>query len=102
MRSPSPAGSIANVMKRVRVVVAGRVQGVFFRKGCAEEARRRGLAGFVRNTVDGSVEAAFEGPDDEVEAMVAWCRHGTTWAEVESVDVAEEQPKGDSGFSVER
>ena len=87
--------------KRVRVVVSGQVQGVFFRKGCADQARRRGLAGFVRNTPDGTVEAAFEGPEEDVEAMVDWCRSGTDWAEVESVEVHEEQPKGDTGFSIE-
>jgi len=89
-------------MKRVRVVVSGEVQGVFFRKGCAEEARKRGLAGFVRNTPEGDVEAAFEGPDEDVDSMVAWCRHGTQWADVDSVQVEEEQPKGDTGFSIER
>ena len=89
-------------VKRVRVIVTGDVQGVFFRKGCAEEARRRGMAGFVQNSPEGTVEAAFEGPEDQVDEMVAWCRHGTPWAEVESVEVTEEQPKGDTGFSIER
>jgi acylphosphatase len=89
-------------VRRVRVVVSGDVQGVFFRKGCAQEARRRGVAGFVRNLPDGDVEAAFEGEDDAVDAMIAWCHGGTDWAEVERVEVTEEQPKGDTGFAVER
>jgi acylphosphatase len=83
------------------VVITGEVQGVFFRKGCAEAARRRGVAGFVRNLPDGTVEAAFEGDPDDVQAMIAWSHGGTDWAEVESVEVTDEQPKGDTGFSVE-
>jgi acylphosphatase len=88
-------------MKRVRVTVSGEVQGVFFRKGCAEEARKLGVSGFVRNNPDGVVEAAFEGPDADVDAMVHWCRRGTDWADVENVHVEEEQPKGDTGFTIE-
>jgi len=89
-------------VKRVRVVVTGQVQGVFFRKGCADEARARGVAGFVQNTPDGTVEAAFEGEEADVDAMVAWCRRGTDYADIESVEVTEEQPKGDTGFDIER
>jgi len=89
-------------VKRVRVVVTGQVQVVFFRKGCADEARARGVAGFVQNTPDGTVEAAFEGEEADVDAMVAWCRRGTDYADIESVEVTEEQPKGDTGFDIER
>jgi acylphosphatase len=88
-------------VRRARVVVTGQVQGVFFRKGCAEAARRRGVAGFVRNQPDGTVEAAFEGEPEAVEHMIAWCRSGTDWAEVESVEVTDEQPKGATRFTVE-
>ena len=88
-------------VQRVRVVVSGQVQGVFFRKGCAQAARKRGLAGFVRNLPDGTVEAAFEGPDADVQAMVTWCDRGTDWADVEHVEVTVEQPKGDTGFTIE-
>lgn len=86
-------------MIRRRVVVTGRVQGVFFRASCAEEARRRGVAGWVANEPDGSVEAVLEGPADAVEAMVAWTRHGPAQAVVESVDVTAEEPTGLDGFS---
>ena len=89
-------------MKRVHALVAGQVQGVFFRAGCAEEARRRGLGGYVRNLPDGRVEAAFEGDDRDVDAMVEWCRSGTDWAQVESVEVSEESPKGEGTFEVDR
>lgn len=82
------------------MVVRGRVQGVFFRARCAEEARRRGMTGWVRNRADGAVEAVFEGADEQVEAMVAWCRSGPPRARVERVDVRAEEPEGGSGFGI--
>jgi acylphosphatase len=87
-------------VKRVRVVVSGRVQGVFYRATCARLAREAGLVGFVRNVADGSVEAAFEGPDDAVDRLVAWCRAGPDLARVERVETVAEEPAGDVGFRV--
>ena len=87
-------------MKRVRVVVSGRVQGVFFRVECERRARELGVAGFVRNLADGRVEATFEGPDDAVEGALAWCREGPPWAKVESVEATEEPPVGEREFRV--
>lgn len=87
-------------MKRVRVTVSGRVQGVFFRATCAARARRRGLGGSVRNRPDGRVEAVFEGPDGAVDAMVDWCRRGPDLAEVTSVEVVPEEPRGEAEFRV--
>jgi Acylphosphatases len=84
-------------MSRVHVVVTGRVQGVFFRVRCAEEARTRGVAGWVRNASDGGVEAEFEGPADAVDAMVAWCRLGPPQARVDRVDVSTVPPTAGSG-----
>jgi len=84
----------------VRVVVTGRVQGVFFRGTCAAEARRLGVAGWVRNLPDGCVEAVFEGPHAAVERMVLWCRHGPDLAHVDDVEVIAEEPVGDAGFRV--
>ena len=81
-------------MKRVRVVVSGRVQGVFFRATCARRARALGLGGSVRNMPDGSVEAVFEGPAEDVEAMVAWCRTGPELARIDEVEILEEPPTG--------
>lgn len=75
---------------RRRVVVHGRVQGVFFRDSCRAEAARLGVRGWVRNLRDGGVEAVFEGPAGAVEAAVAWCRHGPPRAVVDSVDVVDE------------
>lgn len=85
---------------RRRVVVRGDVQGVFFRDSCQTEAERRGVAGWVRNCRDGTVEAAFEGSPDAVEALVAWCRQGSSRAQVERVDVCEEPVEELTGFEV--
>ncbi len=87
-------------MKRVRVVVSGRVQGVFFRATCERLARREGLAGSVRNRPDGSVEAVFEGPDEAVDRLVAWCRRGPDHAHVDGVRTASERPAGETDFRV--
>jgi acylphosphatase len=76
------------------------VQGVFFRASCAERARALGLAGWVRNSADGSVEAAFEGPSSAVEAAVTWCRQGPPSAAVERVEVDPEEPTGETQFRV--
>lgn len=85
---------------RRRVVVHGQVQGVFFRDATSDEAERRGVAGWVRNTEDGAVEAVFEGSADAVGAMVQFCERGTSQARVERVETSDEQPEGLSGFSV--
>jgi acylphosphatase len=87
-------------VKRVRVVVGGRVQGVFFRSTCATLARRRGLAGFVRNLPDGRVEAVFEGIDDDVDALVAWCGVGPDHGRVDRVEVTAEEVRGERDFQV--
>ncbi len=87
-------------MKRVRVRVAGRVQGVFYRATCARLAREADLGGFVRNLSDGRVEAAFEGPDAAVDRLVAWCRNGPELARVDEVEVVPEAPAGDRSFRV--
>ena len=87
-------------MKRVRVTVSGMVQGVFFRDSCRREARRRGVAGWVRNTSAGDVEAEFEGTDPEVDAMVAWCRQGPPTAAVEQVTTVAVEPTGATHFEV--
>jgi acylphosphatase len=86
--------------RRARVVVTGRVQGVFFRASCARRASDLGLAGWVRNRSDGAVEATFEGDTLAVEALVAWCRQGPPGAAVVDVDVLDEAPTGELGFRV--
>jgi acylphosphatase len=85
---------------RRRVTVRGDVQGVFFRDSTRERANAAGLAGWVRNCRDGSVEAVFEGSAAAVEELVEFCRAGPARARVEDVEVREEPPEGLRGFSV--
>ena len=85
---------------RRRVVAHGRVQGVFFRDSTREEAERRGVTGWVRNTPKGTVEAVFEGEPDMVDAMIWFVRDGPGSADVSSVEVEDEQPEGLRLFKV--
>ncbi len=85
---------------RRRVMVNGRVQGVFFRDSCREEAQAAGVAGWAANLDDGRVEVVVEGEPDAVERVVAWCRHGPDGAQITGVDVAEEEPEGLGSFDV--
>jgi acylphosphatase len=83
-----------------RVVVHGRVQGVFFRESTRRRAYRAGVAGWVRNNDDGSVEALFEGDPDDVELMVRFAGIGPSGAYVDRVDVEEVEPEDLRGFEV--
>ncbi len=80
--------------------MTGRVQGVFFRDSCRTEAVARGCAGWVRNRPDGAVEAVLEGEPAAVDAVVAWMRAGPRHASVDAVEVQDEQPTGEHGFSI--
>jgi acylphosphatase len=85
---------------RRRVVVRGHVQGVFFRDSVRRLAERYGVAGWVGNRRDGAVEAVFEGDADAVERLVRFCREGPRGARVDGVEVTDEEPEGERGFSV--
>ncbi len=88
-------------VKRARCFISGRVQGVNFRYYTRQQAERLGLRGWVRNLFDGRVEAVFEGEEEAVKRMIAWCRHGPPAARVDEVDVHWEEPKGDfKGFKI--
>jgi acylphosphatase len=87
-------------MIRRRIVVKGDVQGVFFRDSTRERAQSRGVAGWVANRADGSVEAVFEGDEDAVESMVRFAQEGPRRADVEDVEVTGEEPEGLDGFKV--
>ena len=86
-------------MIRRRVIVGGQVQGVFFRASCADAANALGVSGWVSNEPDGTVAAVFEGDEGAVEGMIAWCHEGPPRATVTRVDVREEEPAGETGFS---
>ena len=87
-------------MVRYRVLISGLVQGVSFRDACRRTAECQGVSGWVRNLPDGSVEAVFEGPDDAVDALVEWSRHGPRLAVVKDVRVQAEPPEGSTGFQI--
>lgn len=95
---PSSTKAVVNVRKRV--VISGRVQGVFFRDHCYRLASAEGVAGRVRNLASGEVEACFEGEPHAVGRMVDWCRHGPPQAVVTEVRVVDEQPKGERRFVI--
>ncbi len=85
---------------RRRLIVRGRVQGVFFRGATLRRAEQLGLAGFVRNLPDGAVEAVVEGPPDRVEELIDFCRAGPPAASVLEVEERAEPPEGLAGFAV--
>lgn len=87
---------------RAHVHITGRVQGVFFRANTRDQARKRGVDGWVRNLDDGRVEAVFEGPQSAVDAMIEWCHEGSPAAEVTDVAVTMEEPEGLEGFEIRR
>jgi acylphosphatase len=93
------ARNVAGVI-RIRVLISGRVQGVFFRGTCQGVARQHGVSGWVRNLPDGTVEAVFEGPAEGVRRLVEWSGTGPRDAVVEDIRVDEEPPEGISGFEV--
>ena len=87
--------------KRYRLLISGRVQGVFFRANTCKTAAALGLNGWVRNLPDGRVETVFEGEAQNAEAMLAWCRTGTPPARVDHVEVTEEDAAGGfTGFKI--
>jgi acylphosphatase len=85
---------------RRRVVVHGTVQGVFFRDSTRRVARRHGVAGWVRNRDDGTVEAVFEGAPEAVGALVEFAAEGPPDARVARIDTHDEDPEGLTGFTI--
>ena len=86
---------------RCHVVIHGRVQGVFFRMNTANAAARTGVAGWVRNRPEGTVEAVFEGERRKIEEIIQWCRVGDPPARVEEIDLSWETPTGEfAGFDI--
>jgi acylphosphatase len=86
---------------RVRLIISGRVQGVFFRASTLEEALGLGLSGWVRNLPDGGVEVLAEGEGSNIQKLIDWCHHGPPYAQVALVEVSEESYSGEfNGFHV--
>ena len=89
-------------VRRAHLLISGRVQGVWYRQSTKQAADRiGGLCGWVRNLPDGRVEAVAEGPEEKIEALIAWCREGPRLASVRDIDVTWHEPEGGaSGFDV--
>jgi acylphosphatase len=85
---------------RRRLVVYGRVQGVFFRDSLRERARAHGVSGWARNRPDGTVEVVLEGPSESLDRVVRFAETGPPRARVERVEVVDEAPEGLAGFEV--
>jgi len=73
-------------IERLHILVSGDVQGVFFRAGAQSEARKLGLAGWVRNSQDGAVEVMAEGERPALEKLLEWCSHGPAGASVSKIE----------------
>jgi acylphosphatase len=85
-------------MKRVRLRIHGRVQGVWYRGWSVERARELGLDGWVRNRADGTVEMSLSGPQAAIDAMLDNCRHGPRAAQVSRIDAVDESEAVEPGF----
>lgn len=84
-------------MKRVRLLISGLVQGVFFRHGTKEKAQSLNLTGWVRNTEEGGVEVVAEGAKENLEELIKWCREGPPGAQVKKVEVEWQEATGEFG-----
>jgi len=88
-------------MIRARIVISGRVQGVYFRASARDVAREQRLSGWIRNCLNSDVESVVEGEEDAVEAFIAWCHEGPAGAHVTVVQAAREPYTGEfQGFRV--
>ena len=80
---------------RVRLIVEGRVQGVWFRDSTRRKALELGIHGWVKNRIDRSVEVLAEGPEEGVLKLIEYCHHGPPYADVRSVKETREEYKGE-------
>ena len=89
------------MVKRARIIVRGQVQGVFFRQRTKDEAKSLNLVGWVKNTEDGDVMIMVQGPEECIEALIAWARVGPTQAKVKKVEIEWLEPSNDlSDFEI--
>jgi len=88
--------------KHINVSIDGKVQGVWFRTSTRKQALELGLNGFVRNEMDGSVYAEFEGPEESLNTMLIWCYEGPPHARVDRVVVKDGEVVNYSGFHIQR
>lgn len=88
--------------KHVKLSIRGKVQGVWYRGSAQRKARELGLHGYVRNQPDGSVYAEAEGPEEQIDEWVRWCRVGPELARVEQLEVVEGECQGYDSFVISR
>jgi acylphosphatase len=93
-------GTMGSDAIRRRIVVHGRVQGVFFRDCTRTQAKERALTGWASNQPDGTVEVIVEGPREAVEQLTDFCRRGPRRAQVERIEVSDGAPEGLAGFHI--
>lgn len=87
-------------MKRLKIKISGRVQGVAFRHYAQTRASQTGIKGYVKNMPDGSVEIEAEGEEKALDEFVSWCRLGPDAARVEDINIQEIPVKGDKSFNI--
>lgn len=86
--------------KRVRLIISGQVQGVFFRASTQQKAHELGLTGWVRNDQGGTVTAEAEGDTDKLDTFIQWCHDGPSHANVDDIKVEWIDPKGETTFEI--
>ena len=74
-------------MFQARLIISGKVQGVFYRASCQEVAQRLGLTGWVKNLPDGNVEVLAQGEKEKIEKLIEWCKKGSDGARVDDVEI---------------
>lgn len=89
------------MVKHVKILLSGKVQGVYFRAHSKEQADNLGLVGYVKNTQDGKVYIEVEGEEANLNKFIAWCKTGSPQAEVTNVEMTEGDPKDFNNFSIE-
>jgi len=89
-------------MERAHIIFEGHVQGVYFRAFVKENAEKLGINGWVKNLLNGDVEAVFEGDEKEIEKLIEICRTGHPIANVTNVQIKWEKPEGIFGFRIIR
>lgn len=89
-------------MKRIRILIEGRLQGVNFRYHTQQQAQKLALAGFVRNLSDGRIEIDAQGEDEMVEKMLAWCQQGPQSSQIKSILFRYDEPSENASDFVVR
>lgn len=93
---------MSETVRAVKLIISGKVQGVWYRASAKNEADKLGITGWVMNLKNGSVEAFAEGDPGLIEEFIAWCWEGPTFAKVSNVEVVEMTPEGGEEFRVRR